>query len=93
MSGRDLRHPTHCLWCGTPLVQASTGRPPLYHAKACKQASYRCRLREREAAALEHLLRRYEAALPLLPSLAMEERFDLLAAVVWPQDPRLLEAA
>jgi hypothetical protein len=40
------------------------------------------------------MLARYEAALSIVSKLTRpEERVDLLAAVVWPQDARLQDAA
>jgi hypothetical protein len=59
------------------------------HARTC---GTRCRqVRHREQAALR---RRYEAALGIVAKLTRpEQRIDLLAAVVWPQDARLRRAA
>jgi hypothetical protein len=39
------------------------------------------------------LLHRYDAAITLVDALPLPDRIDLLAAVVWPRDARLREAA
>jgi hypothetical protein len=77
-----------CVVCGGSLAGKYS------NAKTC---SPRCRTAKcRQETGPEPspaLLLRLEAALPLLPELAPEERLDLLAAIVWPTDARLQEAA
>ena len=61
---------------------------------ACRQKAYRERKKAREFQEPSLALRkRYDAALEILRSLSRDERLDLLAAVVWPSDARLREAA
>jgi hypothetical protein len=81
--------PRSCAVCGGSL------KGKRRHAQTCGS---RCRVAKHRRAALKAaeraaLERRYEAALRLVRSLAPEERPLLLAAVVWPSDPRLREAA
>jgi hypothetical protein len=80
--------PPACEVCGASLEDKYR------NAKTCSSQCRTAKCRKGKAPAPSaELLLRHEAALSLLPELAPEERLDLLAAVVWPQDERLQEAA
>jgi 5-methylcytosine-specific restriction endonuclease McrA len=79
--------PRTCEVCGGSLARRRS------HAQTC---SSRCRVAKHRranagltAADRAAIERRYEAALGIVRSLALEERHLLLAAVVWPSDSRL----
>jgi hypothetical protein len=82
-----------CSQCGQRIDSLAAGAR--FCSAACKQRAYRRRRQEAGSgpsltrADRTALLRRHEAAMQIIHELGPDERLDLLAAVVWPEDDRL----